>query len=126
MALPYTYPIQKTLFYMKKHLDRRISLRELAAVAASSNTCRFCTQFHQEVGMTPSAYHLQLRLDTARHALRQPSMDITTIALQYGFCSSQHFCAAFRRAFGVTPMASKKSGQGDHKKNDSPLPRAAA
>ena len=96
---------------MKKHLDRRIPLREFAAAATASNLCRFCTQFHQEVGLAPSAYHLQLRLDAARSALQQPSMDITSIAMSYGFSSSQHFCMAFRRAFGVSPRSWKKSRQ---------------
>jgi AraC-like DNA-binding protein len=111
MSLPYSYPVQKALFFMNKHLDRRIPLREFAAAAAAPNVCRFCTQFHQEVKMTPSAYHLQLRLDAARHALLQPSMDITSIALNYGFSSSQHFCMAFRRAFGMSPRGWKQSGK---------------
>jgi AraC family transcriptional regulator len=59
--------------------------------------------------MTPSAYHLQLRLDAARQELLQSSMDITSIAGQYGFSSSQHFCTAFRRAFGVSPRAWRKN-----------------
>jgi AraC family transcriptional regulator len=94
---------------MKKHLDRRISLREFALAATASNVCRFCTRFHEEVKMTPSAYHLQLRLDAARQALLQSSMDITSIAGQYGFSSSQHFCTAFRRAFDVSPRAWRKN-----------------
>jgi AraC-like DNA-binding protein len=35
--------------------------------------------------------------------LRQPSSDITRVALQFGFSSSQHFSDHFRRAYGVTP-----------------------
>jgi AraC family transcriptional regulator len=109
--VPYSYAIQKALFHMKKHLDRRIPLRELAAVATAAHIGRFCTQFHEEVKMTPSAYHLQMRLDAARQALLQPSRDITSIALEYGFSSSQHFSMAFRRAFGLSPRAWRNSAQ---------------
>jgi AraC-like DNA-binding protein len=125
IALPYSYSVQKALFHMKKNLDRRIPLREFAAAATASNVCRFCTQFHREVEMTPSAYHLQLRLDAARQALAQSPMDITSIAGQYGFSSSQHFCMAFRRAFGVSPRAWKKSAHGEHKRSDSSVAHSA-
>jgi AraC-like DNA-binding protein len=111
IALPYAYPIQKALFYMKKHLDRRLPLSELASVAGAPHVGRFCTQFHEEIKMTPSAYHLQMRLDAARNALRQSSRDITSIALEYGFSSSQHFCMAFRRAFDTSPRTWRKLGR---------------
>jgi AraC-like DNA-binding protein len=111
IALPYAYPIQKALFYMKKHLDRRLPLPELASVAGASHVGRFCTQFHEEVKMTPSAYHLQMRLDAARNALQQSSWDITSIALEHGFSSSQHFCMAFRRVFDTSPRAWRKLGR---------------
>ena len=102
-VLPYSLPVQKAMAYMGKNLDRRIPLRELAAAATLRNTPHLCTLFHREVGVTPSYYHAQLRLDSSRNALRQSSATITDVALQYGFSSSQHFNTAFRAAFGITP-----------------------
>ena len=107
--LPYSYPVQKAIFHMRRNLNCRLSLSELAKAASMRNTSYFGFRFRQEVGATPAAYHLQLRLDAAHDCLRQPSMDITSVALQYGFSSSQHFSALFRRAFGVTPLAWKKN-----------------
>lgn len=110
--LPHSYAMQKTIAYLQQNLQHRIPLRDLAAVATARSVPHFCTQFRREVGMTPAAYHLQLRLQAARSALRQPAYDVTTVALQYGFSSSQHFSTQFRRAFGVTPRAWRRSAAG--------------
>ena len=107
-SLPYSYAVQKAILHMENHLDRRISLTELAAVATVRHTPQFCTQFRREVGMTPAANHLQLRLNAARAALRQPAFNITLAALQFGFNSSQHFSTVFRRTFGMTPRQWQK------------------
>jgi AraC-like DNA-binding protein len=101
--LPYTHAVQKALDYLQQNLERRLPLTDLAAVATARSVPHFCTQFRREVGLSPAAYHLQLRLNAAREALRQPAIDVTTAAQQYGFSSSQHFSTQFRRAFNVTP-----------------------
>jgi AraC-like DNA-binding protein len=102
-ALPYSSAVQKTIAYMQKNLDRRISLHDLATVATIRHAPQLCTLFHKEVGTTPARRHTQMRLEAAREALRQPSGTITTVALQFGFSSSQHFSTQFRRAFGLSP-----------------------
>lgn len=101
--LPYSYGVQKAVAFLRQNLQERLPLADLAAVATARSVPHFCTQFRREVGMTPSAYHRQLRLVAARETLRQPGYDVTTVALQYGFSSSQHFSTQFKRAFEVTP-----------------------
>ena len=103
--LPYSHGVQKAMDYLHQNLQRRLPLADLAAVATARSVPHFCTRFRREVGLTPAACHLQLRLNAAREALRQPAIDVTTAALQYGFSSSQHFSTQFRIAFGVTPRA---------------------
>jgi AraC-like DNA-binding protein len=114
-ALPYSYAVQRAVTFMQQQLDRRLPLRDVAAMATARSIPHFCAQFRREVGVSPAAYHLQLRLDAARLALRQPDFDITKVALQHGFSSSQHFSTAFRRAYGLTPRAwraNAESGKG--------------
>lgn len=103
VALPYSSSVQKVITYMRQNLERRLSLRELVAVAMMRAPTHFCTRFRREVGVTPAAYHTRLRLEGAREALRQPAAAITAVALQFGFSSSQHFSDLFRRAYGMTP-----------------------
>ena len=104
-ALPYSYAVQRAVAYMEQHLDRRLPLRDLAAMATARSVPHFCTQFRREVGVSPAAYHLQLRLGAARLTLRQPGFDVTKAAQSHGFSSSQHFSTLFRRAYGLTPRA---------------------
>lgn len=109
MDAPYSPTVQKALIYMRTHLDRRLPLKDIARASAAVNASRFCTRFQQEVKMSPSAYHLNLRLEAARRALLQPTTHAISVPTDYGFSSSQHFCTAFRRAFGVTPQAWRRS-----------------
>jgi AraC-like DNA-binding protein len=108
-ALPYSHAVQRAVAYMEQQLDRRLPLRDLAAMATARSVPHFCTQFRREVGVSPAAYHLQLRLDAARLTLRQPGFDVTKAALQHGFSSSQHFSTLFRRAYGMTPREWRSS-----------------
>jgi len=106
--------VQRAISYMRQNVDRRIPLRDFASIAGMRNVPHFCAQFHREVGAAPGGYHIQLRLEAAREALRQPAVEITTAALQFGFSSSQHFSTLFRRAFGTTPRAWKRrEGEGN-------------
>ncbi|MEO6873202.1 MAG: AraC family transcriptional regulator [Opitutaceae bacterium] len=104
-ALPYSYAVQRAVAYMEQQLDRRLPLTDLAAVATARSIPHFCAQFRREVGVSPAAYHLQLRLGAARLTLRQPGFDVTKTAQLHGFSSSQHFSTLFRRAYNVTPRA---------------------
>lgn len=110
-ALPYSYPVQRAIAFMEQNLDRRLPLRDLAAMATARNVPHFCAQFRREVGVSPAAHHLQLRLAAARLALRQPETDVTKVALQHGFSSSQHFSTLFRRSYGVTPSAWRRGAR---------------
>lgn len=100
---PYSYGVEKALAYMASRLDRRIPVSELAAVATIRQASHFCTRFRREVGATPAAHHLHLRLMAARDSLLQNNLNFTQAALRYGFSSSQHFSTSFRRAFHTTP-----------------------
>lgn len=114
-ALPYSYAVQRAVAYMEQQLDRRLPLRDLAAMATARSVPHFCAQFRREVGVSPAAYHLSLRLGAARLTLRQPGFDVTKTAQQHGFSSSQHFSTLFRRAYGVTPREWRSTA-----KNQSP------
>jgi AraC-like DNA-binding protein len=119
-ALPYSPAVQKALAYMRQRLDHRLPLRDLAGAATARSIPHFCSQFHREVGVTPAAYHVSMRLEAAREMLRQPAFDITTAALQSGFSSSQHFSTLFKRAFGVTPRVWKAKAGAAGRQKDGP------
>ena len=59
--------------------------------------------FQEHMGMSPIQLYLTLRLERARHLLRQSSMDVTEVAMACGFASTSAFSRAYRRHFDVAP-----------------------
>ncbi len=106
-SLPFTprsLPIQRTLAYMEQNINCRLSLKDLARVAAIRSAAHFCTRFHKEIGIAPGAMHLRLRLKAAKEILTQSMAEnITDVAMHLGFSSTQHFSGKFKQAFGITP-----------------------
>lgn len=59
--------------------------------------------FDREIGNTPGAYFLVLRLNTARRLVLDTALKMTDIALRTGFSSEAAFSRAFKREFGAAP-----------------------
>lgn len=85
-------------------LDENVHLAEIARRVGCSvfHLCRVFKEIH---GTTLHGYRLDLRLRNALERLTGAGGDLTTIAMELGFCSHSHFTGAFRRQFGLTPSA---------------------
>jgi transcriptional regulator GlxA family with amidase domain len=59
--------------------------------------------FRDQIGTTPKAFYLELRLARARALLRQTISPILGVARECGFQSTSHFCHAYKRVFGIAP-----------------------
>jgi len=59
--------------------------------------------FRKGVGMTPHAYLTQIRLESARAALRR-AMPIAETAIQTGFYDQAALTKIFKRCYGITPL----------------------
>ena len=74
-----------------------------------------CSPFHlarlfrQAQGVPIHQYQLRLRLALALERLLDGSTNLLGLALDLGFANHSHFTAAFRRAFGMTPSAFRRS-----------------
>ncbi|WP_319415723.1 AraC family transcriptional regulator [Marispirochaeta aestuarii] len=64
--------------------------------------------FRLLTGMSPKQYYDKYRMKLAARYLELTDMDITSIALELGFSSSQHFSQTFRRISGRTPTDFRK------------------
>jgi AraC family transcriptional regulator len=99
--------------YISRNLDRDLSLQEIAH-AASFSEFHFHRIFKAAVGETVAAFTRRLRLERAANRLVASSRDdVTKIAADCGFSSSQNFAKAFRQRFGVTPTAYRNSKKGN-------------
>lgn len=62
--------------------------------------------FRESRQITPTAFLRQIRLEAAHRSLTQgaPSTSVTDVALESGFTHVGRFCAAYKAAFGETPV----------------------
>jgi len=89
--------------FISRNIERVLSLEEIAEVASFS-MFYFRQIFKTVVGETVAGFTRRLRLElAANRLLSKPLDDITMIALDYGFSSSQNFAKAFHQHFRMTP-----------------------
>lgn len=116
--LDYRKRICAAMNFISAHLDRDLSLDEIAAAAAFS-PFHFHRIFKVVVGETVAGFTKRLRLEQAANRLvAEPDIDITTVAHEGGFSSSQNFARAFRQRFGTTPTDYRRSKHGHKVRND--------
>jgi AraC-like DNA-binding protein len=92
--------------YIDSHLDEKISLDALAAMAGLS-VHHFARSFKQTVGVPPHSYLLQRRVEAAQHMLRDTELPLSEIAAAVGFSDHSHLARHFRRLTGMPPSAAR-------------------
>jgi AraC-like DNA-binding protein len=97
---------QRVCEYIESHLDQKIGLQALAAIAGLS-THHFAREFHQSVGMPPHSYLLSRRLERAEQMLRETVLPLSEIAATTGFSDQSHLARHFRRRTGMSPRLAR-------------------
>jgi AraC-like DNA-binding protein len=87
---------------MRDRHPGHVTLTDLAAVAGLTQF-QLIGLFRKGVGMTPHAYLTQIRLESARTALRR-AMPIAEAAIQTGFYDQAALTKNFKRCYGITPL----------------------
>ena len=87
--------------------DGRVPLRVIARQVGMS-FFHFSRQFKQSMGMTPTNFIAERRIERAKRLLQETEVPISEIALRVGFSSQSHFTSCFRRLAGVTPRSFRK------------------
>jgi len=101
--------VDRAKLVLASDLGRRWTLAAIAANVGVSPV--YLTQVFQQVeGLPLYRYHLQLRLARALDLLGD-NAGLTSLALDLGFSSHSHFSAAFKRAYGQTPSAFRRSAR---------------
>ncbi len=94
--------LQQAIDYIHTHLNRDLSLAELASVINISPTY-FASLFKQAMGISPYQYVIRQRVERAKLMLSKTDLAIADIALQVGFSSQSHLTQHFKRFTGMTP-----------------------
>jgi adenylate cyclase len=103
--------------FMRRNLTRPLTAGEIA-IAAGTPARTLRRQFQRFTGQSPIAFHRNLRLEAARHALcdNHTKPDITTAASMHGFSHLSHFTGQYWRRYGELPSATLRAVR------ESPLP----
>lgn len=88
--------------WMAEHLAEEFHLDQVAALAGLSKF-HFNRLFKSATGVSPSRYHINLRMDEAKRQLRESKKSIVEIALDVGYATPSHFAQLFRRETGLSP-----------------------
>lgn len=99
--------LRRVMDHLRSNLAAPLSLEDLCAVADLSKY-HLVRSFKRAYGLTPHAYHLNLRVNEAKACLRQ-GQDLSEVALDSGFCDQSHFTRVFSRCVGMTPAAYQKA-----------------
>lgn len=109
MQQEYIKRINKVLTYIEEHLDQDLSLETMANIAHYS-------PFHlhrlfKAITCEPlNAYVIRKRIERAAIALiHHPECSLSEIAYKFGFQSDSSFSRAFKKMYGQSPSAFRKT-----------------
>lgn len=94
--------LKDVLSYIRKNIDKNITLEELAQVSGMSPRY-FCRVFRNMTGRTPIDYVNYYRIETASQMLITTGESITEIALNCGFNDMSYFSKTFKKLKGMSP-----------------------
>lgn len=92
---------------LRQNLAHQWSVEEMAAIVGLGTTA-FTEKVKNYTGFAPLHYLINIRISEAIKLLKRPGVNITAIALETGFYSSQHFSTTFKKLTGHTPVGFRK------------------
>ena len=96
--------MQRVLQHIEKHLDDPVHVPRLAEIARLSES-RFKTRFKHEMGVPPAEFWLRQKIARAMVLLK--TWNVTEVAHELGFSSSQYFATVFKRYTLASPSRFK-------------------
>jgi AraC family transcriptional regulator len=102
----------RVIEFIEAHLDQRLTLSELAALADLS-VPHFKVLFRETLGVPVHRYVVQRRVERAKTLLLEGKLSASQIALDTGFAHQSHMAHWMGRLLGVTPRELSFTRPGD-------------
>ena len=94
--------IHRAVKWIRAHLAEPLRVAKLASVASMS-VSSFHRHFKAVTGLSPLAYHKQMRLQEARRRLIAEPGAVASVAFSVGYESASQFSREYTRQFGMPP-----------------------
>ncbi|MBT1689169.1 AraC family transcriptional regulator [Dawidia soli] len=92
---------------LRQNLSHQWTVEEMAALIGLGTTA-FSEKVKNYTGFSPLNYLINIRISEAIKLLKKQEINVTEIALETGFYSSQHFSTTFKKLTGYTPVEFRK------------------
>ncbi|MCA1572099.1 MAG: helix-turn-helix domain-containing protein [Chloroflexi bacterium] len=102
--------VQEAILFISRHLDQRVSVRQVAD-AVHLSPSRIAHLFKQQIGISPARFIEQRRMERAQALLESSSLPIRAVSAATGFSSQFYFASRFRTYVGTSPSAWRRRGR---------------
>jgi transcriptional regulator GlxA family with amidase domain len=96
-------PLRELQTWLLENLRQPLTVEQMAGQVGMSPR-NFARVFSEQLGITPSRFVTQIRLEAARRRLEESLQSIEIIAEECGFGSSESMRSAFQRLLRVSPQ----------------------
>lgn len=93
---------------LRSSLSHQWTVEEMAGLVGLGSTA-FTERVKGFTGFSPLNYLITIRISEAIKLLKRQDINVTDIALETGFYSSQHFATTFKKLTGYTPSQFRKN-----------------
>jgi len=93
---------------LRENLAHQWTVDEMAALVGLGATA-FTEKVKSYTGFSPMSYLINIRISEAIKLLKRTDINLTDVALDTGFYSSQHFSTTFKKLTGYTPSQFRKN-----------------
>lgn len=100
--------LRRACEYITSRLGDDLSLSEVANISGLSPG-HFSFAFKQSMGISPHTWLRRRRVDQAKVLLRDPGLDLVSIASAVGYANQSAFGAAFKKETGLSPALWRKT-----------------
>ncbi|MDP3434317.1 MAG: AraC family transcriptional regulator, partial [Bacteroidota bacterium] len=102
--------IRKACLYFRENLNANVNIEQLAT-DLNVGYSYFRQMFRKYTGISPTQYHLSLRIQKAKDLLVSTDQSFKEIAIDLGFESYFYFSRIFKDKTGKSPMEFRKEHQ---------------
>ncbi|MDR1610779.1 MAG: AraC family transcriptional regulator, partial [Candidatus Symbiothrix sp.] len=99
--------INKSLQYIHEHINRDISIGDLAGISCVSND-HFIRLFKKEMLQTPTKYITAKKMEKAQLLLLTTDLSVRNVAMELALDNISYFNKVFKEYTGKTPLAYRK------------------